>query len=98
MNGGKCTSLPEDDGSYKCECPTGFKGKRCEIVPIIANATIPSSTPKPSRPPTSTKLPTSETTTAHQENDDDDHTESSTSDSKVIDAPIVDDEFITNEA
>lgn len=109
MNGGKCTSLPEDDGSYKCECPTGFKGKRCEIVPIIANATVASSTPKPSKPSglaTSTKLPSQETTTARQVDDsddddvddDDENIESSTSVSKVVAAPIVEDEISTNEA
>lgn len=33
LNGGKCTSQTEDEGSFKCECPSGFRGKNCEIFP-----------------------------------------------------------------
>lgn len=38
-NGGKCTSITADEGSFKCECPTGVKGKKCDIVPMLPNAT-----------------------------------------------------------
>lgn len=61
LNGGKCTSITKDEGSFECECPTGFKGKRCEIVPYISTTT-----PKPTT--TSTKLPT---TTQSQDDKDD---------------------------
>lgn len=51
-NGGKCASLMKEDGEFNCECPSGFVGKQCEVVPITmqqmaaANATEqkPSST------------------------------------------------------
>lgn len=33
QNGGKCTSLMKDDGNFKCECPSGYKGLNCEILP-----------------------------------------------------------------
>ncbi|XP_058831374.1 delta-like protein 1 [Topomyia yanbarensis] len=33
QNGAKCTSLIKDDGFYKCECPSGYKGMHCEIPP-----------------------------------------------------------------
>lgn len=29
-NGGKCSSLTQEDGFYKCECPAGYKGERCD--------------------------------------------------------------------
>lgn len=96
MNDGKCSSLPEDEGSYKCECPSGFKGKRCEIVPILANSTVSISTPRPLRPPTpSTKLPSPETTVAKVDDDDDHTTEPSTGGSE---SEVVEDEILTNEA
>lgn len=56
LNDGKCTSITEDEGSFKCECPSGFKGKSCEIVPMIANSTTTtvrprtSTTVKPTQP------------------------------------------------
>ena len=28
VNGGKCTNLKK---SFRCECPAGYKGKRCQI-------------------------------------------------------------------
>lgn len=31
QNGGKCTSLIKDDGSYRCECPSGYRGRMCQI-------------------------------------------------------------------
>lgn len=44
QNDGKCTSVTEDEGSFKCECPSGYRGKRCENAPPqmypSANATI----------------------------------------------------------
>lgn len=61
LNGGKCTSVTKDEGEFSCECPTGFKGKRCEIVPVISTTT-----PKPTT--TSTKLPT---TTQSQDDKED---------------------------
>jgi hypothetical protein len=31
QNGGKCTSLTKDEGSFSCECPAGFeRGERCD--------------------------------------------------------------------
>lgn len=29
-NGGLCTSLLKEDGNFKCECSSGFKGDRCD--------------------------------------------------------------------
>lgn len=75
MNDGKCASLTEDEGSFKCECPSGFKGKRCEIVPVIANSTISAgSTIRPILS-TSTKLPSQETTTRNSEESAEDEVE-----------------------
>lgn len=45
QNDGKCTSVTEEEGSFKCECPSSYRGKNCEIVPpqmypsATANAT-----------------------------------------------------------
>jgi len=33
LNGGRCTSLTREDGYFMCECPSGFRGRQCEIVP-----------------------------------------------------------------
>lgn len=49
-NGGKCRSLPQEDGLFRCECPTGFKGKSCEFAPLP--------------PPTTTTTTTTTTTEA----------------------------------
>lgn len=44
-NDGKCRSLIAADGNFRCECPSGFKGKNCEILPpsmmmeLLTNAT-----------------------------------------------------------
>lgn len=35
LHDGKCTSIIKGDGSFKCECPSGFRGRNCEIVPQI---------------------------------------------------------------
>lgn len=107
LNGGKCTSLTEDEGSFKCECPTGFKGKKCEIVPIITTTT---SKPKPSPSTTATtptKLPSqgAEAMAAAEENDDDNDesdeteqaTESKSSESDVAET-VASVEEIDNEA
>ncbi len=45
-NGGKCTSLTKDDGNYKCECPSGWFGDRCDRLTMIPTTTeLPSTTP-----------------------------------------------------
>lgn len=96
LNDGKCTSLTEDEGLFKCECPAAFKGKRCEIVPSL-NSTISTSTTT-SRPPlsTSTKLPSNQETTDESELDDELTTAENSSESDVVEAPSV--EEIDNEA
>jgi len=38
-NGGKCTSLIKDDGHFKCECPSGYRGNKCEIIPPMMTST-----------------------------------------------------------
>lgn len=43
-NGGKCTSLIKADGNFKCECPSGYRGKRCQILPpmmMTTSTTVP---------------------------------------------------------
>uniref|UniRef100_A0A182QGA2 EGF-like domain-containing protein n=1 Tax=Anopheles farauti TaxID=69004 RepID=A0A182QGA2_9DIPT len=52
QNGGKCKSLIKDDGFYRCECPTGYKGRNCEILPMSMMMSTSSSS-------TSTEQPTS---------------------------------------
>lgn len=32
-NDGKCTSLIKDEGYFRCECQSGYRGKKCEILP-----------------------------------------------------------------
>lgn len=91
MNGGKCTSVTKDDGEFTCECPTGFKGKRCEIVPVISTTT-----PRPTT--TSTKLPTTTTTTESQDDKDDTNAEAGNDDQAEGDEEPVSVEEIDNEA
>lgn len=43
-NGGKCRSLPRDDGLFVCECPSGFKGRQCELAPIPLTTTTTTTT------------------------------------------------------
>lgn len=100
QNDGKCTSITEDEGSFKCECPSGFKGKSCEVVPMIANITLtitttttttspkPLSNVKPSQPQIVT------TTFAESDGDLTDDLEEN---NKNEEKPMVDDE-INNEA
>lgn len=40
LNDGKCTSLIKDDGFFKCECPSGFRGRTCQIVPPMMAAAL----------------------------------------------------------
>ena len=35
-NGGKCMSMLKEEGEFRCECPTGYRGKRCETAPQVA--------------------------------------------------------------
>lgn len=35
QNGGKCQSQLIEDGNFKCECPSGYKGENCEISPAV---------------------------------------------------------------
>lgn len=44
-NGGKCTSLIKDDGNFKCECPSGYRGKRCQILPPMMMTTTSTVSP-----------------------------------------------------
>lgn len=30
QNGGKCISLTKEDGYFSCDCPTGYRGERCD--------------------------------------------------------------------
>lgn len=66
QNGGKCISLTREDGDFICECPSGFKGRNCEVIPmymqtsttsgfipIVANTTT---TPKPPKSTTPEKV------------------------------------------
>lgn len=60
QNGGKCISLTRDDGDFICECPSGFRGRNCEVIPmylqtttspnfipILTNTTITTTTTQP---------------------------------------------------
>lgn len=38
QNGGKCTSLTKDDGYFSCECPSGYRGERCERSNMTATS------------------------------------------------------------
>lgn len=42
-NGGKCTSLIKDEGYFSCECPAGFRGDKCNLLPLnmTSNASAP---------------------------------------------------------
>ena len=91
LNGGKCTSITKDEGSFKCECPTGFKGKNCEIVPVLSTTTT--AKPKPSTSTNLATLPFEMTTVKESEVDEVEETDQS----DVNDKPSVDDE-INNEA
>lgn len=98
LNGGKCTSLTKDEGSFKCECPSGFKGKNCEIVPIIANTTTPRPRPS-STTTTTTKLPSQVTASSEEDEDENDDTEHATEAKTESDAVAVASvEEIDNEA
>ena len=44
-NGGKCTSLIKDDGNFKCECPSGYRGKRCQVLPPMMMTTTTTMSP-----------------------------------------------------
>lgn len=56
QNGGKCTSVLKEDGDFKCECPTGYRGKKCERAPAMAMKVSTTST-------STTKTTTTTTTT-----------------------------------
>lgn len=51
LNGGKCTSLTKDDGEFKCECPTGYRGKKCEKAPAMAMKVSTTTTSTTAEPP-----------------------------------------------
>lgn len=40
LNDGKCTSLIKDDGYFRCECPSGFRGRTCQIMPPMMAAAL----------------------------------------------------------
>lgn len=46
-NGGKCTSLIKDDGNFKCECPSGYRGEKCEILPPMMTTSTTTTTVEP---------------------------------------------------
>lgn len=80
LNGGKCTSMTADDGSFKCECPTGFKGKQCDIIPMLPIATTATN---------STTAPThSDQTTQLDDDADKDVTTESAVNSHTVDDEI----------
>lgn len=87
LNGGKCTSMTADDGAFKCECPTGFKGKKCEIIPILPSAATTT---------ISTSEPTHSDDTAQVDNDDDDDDKDATTESNTDSQTAADE--IDNEA
>lgn len=53
QNDGKCTSVTEDEGAFKCECPSGYRGKNCEIAPpqMYPSANVTSAAVRPSKVP-----------------------------------------------
>lgn len=59
LNDGKCTSLLKEDGDFKCECPSGYKGKNCEIAPVMR---VPSTTSTASTTAKTTTTTTTEAT------------------------------------
>lgn len=81
QNDGKCTSVTQDDGSFKCECPSGYRGKNCGIAPPqmypSANATTggnrPSKVPviRTSMRPQNGTTATSSSTTKDKDEEDD---------------------------
>lgn len=68
LNGGKCTSQLKEDGDFKCECPTGYRGKTCEKAPAMAMKVPSTSTTTTS---TTTTTTTTSTTTEKPEEQDD---------------------------
>lgn len=53
QNDGKCTSVTEDAGAFKCECPSGYRGKNCENAPpqMYPSANATSAAVRPSKVP-----------------------------------------------
>lgn len=45
-NGGKCTSLIKDEGFFSCECPAGFRGDRCNLLPLNMTSNVTASLKK----------------------------------------------------
>lgn len=50
-NDGKCTSISKDDGSFRCECPSGYRGSHCEIAPPQMFPSTTSGSVRPSKMP-----------------------------------------------
>lgn len=57
LNGGRCTSLTRDDGYFICECPTGFRGRNCEILPPSMTTTTTTTTSTTTLSANSTIIP-----------------------------------------
>lgn len=47
QNGGKCISLTREDGDFACECPSGYRGRNCELMPLLmmTSTTTPAFSP-----------------------------------------------------